>query len=71
MFCSQCGSYETGNYCEKCGTKLERQKVIKDGISDEEKELIAEKMKKKKRIYFILSVVTVIIFFVFILILCM
>ena len=61
MFCYKCGNYGTENYCEKCGAKLEKQKIIRENISDEEKTIIKEKISKKRGIYWGIGVIIFII----------
>lgn len=66
MFCYKCGNYGTENYCEKCGAKLEKQKIIRENISDQEKIMIQEKINKKRGMYWGIGIIIFIITAIFI-----
>lgn len=66
MFCHKCGNCGTDNYCEKCGTRLEEQRIIRENISDEERIIIQEKISKKRGIYWGIGVIFFIIISIFV-----
>lgn len=69
MICKNCGNQikEGNNFCTKCGTKIEKEKII---INEEKREVKKEdlKLSKKEKIVLAIIILFTIIFMIYLLI---